>query len=59
MWSSVWGHDTCEGRAEPLRRRHADGAVGTLCGAPLWGYRTCEGRAEMQRRCHAGGATET
>eukprot|EP00959_Pyramimonas_sp_CCMP1952_P342255 7170605-Pyramimonas_sp.AAC.1 len=34
MWSPVWGHDACEGRAEMVRRRHADGAAGTLCGAP-------------------------
>eukprot|EP00959_Pyramimonas_sp_CCMP1952_P430813 9022444-Pyramimonas_sp.AAC.1 len=33
-WSPLWGRETCEGRAEIGRRRHADGAIGTIRGAP-------------------------
>eukprot|EP00959_Pyramimonas_sp_CCMP1952_P320188 6700715-Pyramimonas_sp.AAC.1 len=33
-WSSLWGHETCEGCAKMWRHRHADGASGTFGGAP-------------------------
>ena len=46
-WSSLWGHETCEGCAEL-------GAVGAcershlgLRWSSLWGHETCEGCAEM------------
>ena len=33
-WSSLWGHETCEGCAKMGRVPHASSAIGTLGGAP-------------------------
>ena len=48
-WSSLWGHEPCEGCAEMGRWRHADalagafggvfyGATKRVRGAPKWGW---------------------
>ena len=33
-WSSLWGHEPCEGCAEMARWRHAGPGTGALGGAP-------------------------
>ena len=47
MWSSLCGHEACEGYAETgvtptCELRHWD-----LRWSSLWGHETCEGRADM------------
>ena len=53
-WSSLWGHETCEGCAEL--------GVGDACGRRHWslrlsslgGHATCEGCAELGAATRAG-----
>merc|ERR1712190_669993 len=53
-WSSLWGHETCEGCAKmgprmPCGLRHWD-----LRWSSLWGHETCEGCAKMGPRMPCG-----
>eukprot|EP00959_Pyramimonas_sp_CCMP1952_P467150 9491119-Pyramimonas_sp.AAC.1 len=45
-WSSLWGHETCEGCAAMGRHRHADPAAAAFGGAAS-GHEACEGCAKM------------
>ena len=60
-WNSLWGHETCEGRAEMGVRGACGRLHWGLRWSSLWGHETCEGCAEMGMRwagrTHAVGAT--
>ena len=47
-WSSLWGHETCEGCAKMGRVPHAGCATGTLVGAPYGATKRCAGCAETE-----------
>eukprot|EP00959_Pyramimonas_sp_CCMP1952_P270061 5645741-Pyramimonas_sp.AAC.1 len=42
-WSSLWGHEVCEGCAKMGRRRHAGGGTGAFGGAPYGTTKRCVG----------------
>eukprot|EP00959_Pyramimonas_sp_CCMP1952_P046913 979550-Pyramimonas_sp.AAC.1 len=45
--SSLWGHETCEGRAEFCAAAPCQHCCLALRWSSLWGHETCEGCAEM------------
>ena len=56
-WSSLWGHETCEGCADIGGRDTCGLCHWDLRWGSLWGHETCEGCAETGAVTHAGPAT--
>ena len=56
-WSSLWGHETCEGCAEMRVELHADPATGAFGGAPYGATKRVRGVPECVWGRHADAAT--
>ena len=58
-WSSLWGHETCEGCSDMEVELHADPAPGAFGGAPYGATNRVRGVLKRVRRAHTSAATGT
>ena len=51
QWSTLWGHETCEGCPEMEVELHADPATGAFGGAPYGATKRVRGALKLRWNC--------